>query len=168
MIGFGVFVLNTVASVMPGATVLVALVTYALQLVVMACRRRAPARPGLATTLDRDWFARGRRRGHAGLWMGPRSCSATAGADPGLRPPGRPARVRDDPPHLLLSGSRWLSGRLRRCDPTNPHGDPWLAFGYLVSGVAVYGLMGWGLDRWLGTSFLVAIGIVFGAALAST
>jgi ATP synthase protein I len=47
-----------------------------------------------------------------------------------------------------------------------PHGDPWLAFSYLVSGAAVYGLIGWGLDRWLGTRFLVAVGIVFGVALA--
>ena len=43
-----------------------------------------------------------------------------------------------------------------------PDGDPWLAFCYLVSGAAVYGLIGWGLDRWLGTSFLVAIGILLG------
>lgn len=42
-------------------------------------------------------------------------------------------------------------------------GDPWLAFGYIVSGVFLYGLIGWGLDRWLGTSFLVAIGIILGA-----
>ncbi|WP_239460203.1 hypothetical protein [Nocardioides daejeonensis] len=27
----------------------------------------------------------------------------------------------------------------------------------------VYGLIGWGLDRWLGTSFLVAVGILLGA-----
>lgn len=46
-----------------------------------------------------------------------------------------------------------------------PRGDPWLAFGYLVSGVLLYGLTGWLLDRWLGTSFLVAIGIMLGAAL---
>ena len=44
-----------------------------------------------------------------------------------------------------------------------PSGDPWLAFGYLVSGVLLYGLIGWLLDRWLGTSFLVAIGILVGA-----
>lgn len=42
-------------------------------------------------------------------------------------------------------------------------GDPWNAFGYVVSGVAVYGLGGWLLDRWLGTTFLVAIGILLGA-----
>lgn len=42
-------------------------------------------------------------------------------------------------------------------------GDPWHAFGYIVSGVVVYGLIGWLLDRWLGTTFLVAIGILVGA-----
>jgi ATP synthase protein I len=46
-----------------------------------------------------------------------------------------------------------------------PLTDPWAAFGYLVSGVAVYGLIGWGLDQWLDTSFLVLIGIVAGAGL---
>jgi ATP synthase protein I len=44
-------------------------------------------------------------------------------------------------------------------------GDPWHAFGYLVAGVGVYGLIGWALDRWLGTTFLVVIGILFGAGL---
>jgi len=46
-----------------------------------------------------------------------------------------------------------------------PLKDPWAAFGYMVSGVAVYGLIGWGLDQWWDTSFMVAIGIVAGAAL---
>ena len=45
-----------------------------------------------------------------------------------------------------------------------PNADPWAAFGYLVSGVAFYGLVGWGLDQWWGTSFMVAVGIVAGAA----
>jgi F0F1-type ATP synthase assembly protein I len=44
-----------------------------------------------------------------------------------------------------------------------PQGDPWHAFGYVVSGVAVYGVLGWLCDRWLGTSFLVAVGILVGA-----
>ncbi len=47
----------------------------------------------------------------------------------------------------------------------NPRGDPWHAFGYLVSGVLLYGALGWLADWWLGTSFLVAVGIVFGAGL---
>ena len=46
-----------------------------------------------------------------------------------------------------------------------PQGDPWHAFGYIVAGVAVYGLVGWLADQWLGTSFLVAIGILAGAGL---
>ena len=45
------------------------------------------------------------------------------------------------------------------------HGDPWLAFGYLVSGVLMYGLIGWALDQWWGTSFLVVVGILVGAGL---
>jgi ATP synthase protein I len=49
--------------------------------------------------------------------------------------------------------------------PLQPRGgDPWHAVGYLVSGVCIYGLLGWLADRWLGTSFLVAVGIIVGAA----
>jgi F0F1-type ATP synthase assembly protein I len=44
-----------------------------------------------------------------------------------------------------------------------PKGDPWHAFGYIVSGVGVYGVLGWLADRWLGTTYLVAIGILVGA-----
>ena len=46
-----------------------------------------------------------------------------------------------------------------------PKGDPWHAFGYITAGVAFYGLLGWLADRWLGTDFLVAVGILAGAAL---
>ncbi len=41
--------------------------------------------------------------------------------------------------------------------------DPWHAFGYLVAGVAFYGVIGFALDQWFGTSWLVAIGVVAGA-----
>ena len=44
-------------------------------------------------------------------------------------------------------------------------GDPWLAFCYLVAGVAFYGILGWLADLWLGTSFVVAVGILLGAGL---
>lgn len=47
----------------------------------------------------------------------------------------------------------------------SPTGDPWNAFGYLVAGVAVYGLLGWLADRWLGTSYIVGVGILVGAGL---
>jgi ATP synthase protein I len=49
--------------------------------------------------------------------------------------------------------------------PDSPKGDPWHAFGYLVSGVAIYGLLGWFGDHWLGTSFLAPVGILVGAGL---
>ncbi|HEU5485076.1 MAG TPA: AtpZ/AtpI family protein [Microlunatus sp.] len=35
---------------------------------------------------------------------------------------------------------------------------------YLIAGVALYGALGWLADRLLGTSFLLPIGIVLGAA----
>lgn len=44
-------------------------------------------------------------------------------------------------------------------------GDPWHAFGYLVSGVFMYGFLGWLADHLLDTSFFVVIGILFGAVL---
>lgn len=44
-------------------------------------------------------------------------------------------------------------------------GDPWQAFGYVTAGVLVYGFIGWLLDRWWGTTFMVAIGILVGAGL---
>ena len=47
-----------------------------------------------------------------------------------------------------------------------PSGDPWVAFGYLVGGAAFYGGIGWLLDRWLDTSFLFPVGLLFGIALA--
>jgi ATP synthase protein I len=50
--------------------------------------------------------------------------------------------------------------------PEEPKGDPWLAFGYLVAGVLLYGGVGWLLDRWWGTSFMIVVGILLGAGLA--
>ncbi len=47
----------------------------------------------------------------------------------------------------------------------SPGGDPSHAFGYLTAGVIFYGGLGWALDRWLGTSFLVVVGILCGAGL---
>ncbi|QNF95748.1 AtpZ/AtpI family protein [Janibacter sp. YB324] len=37
---------------------------------------------------------------------------------------------------------------------------------HLITGPILYGAIGWLLDRWLGTSFLVIIGIVGGMALS--
>jgi ATP synthase protein I len=60
VIGFGVYVLNTVASIMPSMTVLVALVTYTVQLVVLAAVVLGLARNGMMDdTFDRRWFGGG-------------------------------------------------------------------------------------------------------------
>ncbi len=42
----------------------------------------------------------------------------------------------------------------------------WNAVSYLISGPVLFGGIGWGLDHWLGTSWLVAVGIVGGMALS--
>ncbi len=38
--------------------------------------------------------------------------------------------------------------------------------GTLVLGPALYAAAGYGLDRWLGTSFLIMIGLILGAAIS--
>ena len=40
----------------------------------------------------------------------------------------------------------------------------WSILGTLLAGVLAWGFIGWLLDRWLGTEFLVAVGILVGAA----
>lgn len=37
---------------------------------------------------------------------------------------------------------------------------------YLLAGLLVFGVPGWLLDRWLGTNWIVGVGIVLGMALA--
>ena len=50
--------------------------------------------------------------------------------------------------------------------PGRPGGSDivWSIIGTLVAGVLAWGGIGWLLDRWLGTEFLVAVGILVGAA----
>jgi len=51
--------------------------------------------------------------------------------------------------------------------PSRPGGGSdivWSIIGTLVAGVLAWGAIGWLLDRWLGTEFLVAVGILVGAA----
>ena len=38
----------------------------------------------------------------------------------------------------------------------------WSIFGYLLSGLLFWGGVGWGLDKWLGTSYLLLVGLVLG------
>jgi len=39
----------------------------------------------------------------------------------------------------------------------------WSIVGYLLSGLMIWGGIGWGLDRWLGTAYLVLVGMLLGA-----
>jgi F0F1-type ATP synthase assembly protein I len=51
--------------------------------------------------------------------------------------------------------------------PRKPDGGSdivWSIIGTLVAGVLAWGGIGWLLDRWLGTEYLVAVGILVGAA----
>jgi ATP synthase protein I len=51
--------------------------------------------------------------------------------------------------------------------PRKPGGGSdivWSIIGTLVAGVLAWGGIGWLLDRWLGTEYLVAVGILIGAA----
>ena len=42
--------------------------------------------------------------------------------------------------------------------------DGWTALSYLISGVLLWGGVGWLIDAWLGTRVFVAFGLVLGAA----
>jgi ATP synthase protein I len=49
--------------------------------------------------------------------------------------------------------------------PPDTSADGWRVLSYLIGGIVVYGGIGFGLDRWLGTQFLLPVGIVLGAGL---
>jgi ATP synthase protein I len=44
-------------------------------------------------------------------------------------------------------------------------GDEWAALSDVISGVLLWGVIGWLLDVWLDTRFLVGAGLLVGAAL---
>lgn len=50
--------------------------------------------------------------------------------------------------------------------PEPPHrtADPSAVLAYLLTGVGFYGGVGWLVDRWLGTSIFVGLGLLLGAA----
>lgn len=72
----------------------------------------------------------------------------TPGQAPGQTPRQTPLQKADDG-HQRLEESRM-----------------WNVVSYLITGPAMFGLIGWGLDAWLGTTWLVAVGIVGGMALS--
>ena len=42
----------------------------------------------------------------------------------------------------------------------------WNVVSYLISGPVMFGGIGWALDHWLGTEFLVPVGILVGMAVS--
>ncbi|MGY1856681.1 AtpZ/AtpI family protein [Modestobacter sp. SYSU DS0290] len=52
--------------------------------------------------------------------------------------------------------------------PRQPSGADigWSVTGTLISGMIVWGGVGWLLDRWLGTVFLLPVGVVLGVSAA--
>ncbi len=60
-------------------------------------------------------------------------------------------------------GSAAVSGGASETPPVRDV-DPYAVLSYLLSGVILYGGIGWLLDWWLGTRGLVGVGIVLGAA----
>jgi ATP synthase protein I len=39
----------------------------------------------------------------------------------------------------------------------------WSIFGYLISGLLFWGGVGWGVDRWLQTTYFTLVGLLVGA-----
>ena len=48
--------------------------------------------------------------------------------------------------------------------PGTPEAAMWSVVSYLISGPVFFGGLGWVLDRWLGTAFLVVVGLLVGMA----
>lgn len=71
------------------------------------------------------------------------------------------------PPNDPSSPTR-IAGRSGRFeDVGDPRGDDaTVILSYLITGPAVFGGLGWGIDRWAGTSFVVAIGLLLGIAMS--
>ena len=43
----------------------------------------------------------------------------------------------------------------------------WSIFGYLLSGLLIWGGIGWGLDKWLHTTYFLLGGLIIGIAVAT-
>jgi ATP synthase protein I len=48
--------------------------------------------------------------------------------------------------------------------PPSSDGQAWSIMSYILSGLLIWGGAGWLLDRWLGTTFLLLIGLLVGAS----
>jgi F0F1-type ATP synthase assembly protein I len=53
-------------------------------------------------------------------------------------------------------------------EPKRPSEDNafWTIFGYMLSGLLIWGGIGWGLDRWLNAGFFLLAGLLLGMGSA--
>lgn len=56
--------------------------------------------------------------------------------------------------------------RLAHRDGPVPESAAWNVLSYLLAGLLGFGLPAWLLDQWLGTTWIVAVGILLGTAVA--
>lgn len=48
----------------------------------------------------------------------------------------------------------------------NEEGALWSIVGYLISGLLIWGGIGYGIDQWLGTTYFLLVGMLLGAGAA--
>lgn len=80
--------------------------------------------------------------------------------EPSARPDQEPGEEPAEKPDELDEAER-----LRRFN-TREQDSAWRAVAYMLSGPLIYGGLGALLDHWLGTTWLVGVGIVGGMALS--
>lgn len=68
-------------------------------------------------------------------------------------PPPTPAQPR--PEHPVLAAGKFASDQMAST-----------VIAYLLTGPALFGGLGWLLDRWLGTGFIVLVGLLGGMAMS--
>ncbi len=100
---------------------------------------------------------------HAGGRHDPRRRPALAGrAAAAPAPDGTPTPPHRTTPDTTPDPSEKADAGHQRLDESRM----WNVVSYLITGPAMFGLIGWGLDSWLGTTWMVAVGIVGGMALS--
>lgn len=70
------------------------------------------------------------------------------------------AELRPDSPYSRAAADQENDGM------PAPETHAWGAVSYLISGPVMLGGAGWALDHWLGTGFMLPIGILAGMALS--
>jgi|SRR6476659_3112435 F0F1-type ATP synthase assembly protein I len=85
-----------------------------------------------------------------------------APSDPPSDPPSSP--LPEPEPHRELTSDE--KAEELRAFNTREQDAAWRSVAYLISGPLVYGGIGYLLDRWLGTTWIVGVGIVGGMALS--